>query len=67
MKKILKNKKVIFIYTFLGFMAFMILMDKLFGFRSPPYSWEEVGDSMPFTIIGSLIFAIWVQIGIYGE
>ena len=59
----LKNKAIFFTCIFLGFMIFLILMDKLFGFRSAPYSWGKIVHSLPFTIIGSLGFAAWVTWG----
>ena len=66
-KRINKKKTVLFICSFLGFTFLMIFMDKLFGFRGHPYSWEEIGHSLPFTIIGSLGFAAWVTWGGLGD
>ena len=40
-KKINKKKTIIFSCSFLGILAFIVLTNKFFGFRSPPFSWEE--------------------------
>ncbi len=60
MQKNMKNKKIkliAFISDFLLSMIIWITWDKLFGFRSPPYSWSEVFSQMPLTILGCLSIA----------
>ena len=63
MKRINNKKTVIFICSFLGILAFIVITNKIFGFRSPPFSWEETIESLPFVSIGSLGFAAWVTWG----
>ena len=59
MKKI-KNKKILFICNFLGILIFLVIMQKFVGRKGPPWSWEEILNGLPITIIGSLGFAVWV-------
>ena len=63
MKKINKKKVILFICSFLGFLTLLVLTSKFLGYRnSGPYSWEEIGEYLPFAIFFSLIFAAWMTL-----
>ena len=65
--KIRKNKTILFIGNFLGFLAIIILLSKFFDFKEMgAYSWETIGWSLPIFIILALIFAVWALIT-YGD
>lgn len=54
-----KSKVKLFIYSFLILFSFNTLLDKLFGFRSAPYTWSKIVDVLPITIIGCLVGSTW--------
>ncbi len=66
--KIRKNKIVLFIGNFLGFLVISVFLQKNFdSFQRPPATWKEIADYSFLYIIGSLGFAAWVTWGGVGD
>ena len=54
-----KSKVKLLIYSFFILFSFNTLLDKLCGFRSAPYTWSKIVDTLPITMIVCLLGSIW--------